>query len=85
MARSLRDRRRQVRNVYLNWKGKYHCKDEKYNIMVLDLTGVSGSLVGVGVLGVSRSANDSLKSGPSFQFSPLGLYPGIHCSDAALH
>ena len=52
MARSLRDRRRQVRNVYLNWKGKYHCKDEKYNIMVLDLTGVSGSLVGVGVLGV---------------------------------
>ena len=49
----LRDRWRQVRNVYLNWKRNYHCKDEKYNIVVLDLTGVSGSLVGVGVLGVS--------------------------------
>ena len=43
--------------------------------MVLDLTGVSGSLVGVGVLGVIRSANDGLKSGPSFQFSPRELYP----------
>ena len=34
-------------------KGNIIAKDEKYNIMVLDLTGVSGSLVGVGVLGVS--------------------------------
>ena len=48
--------------------------------MVLDLTGVSGSLFGVGVLGVSWSANDDMKSGPSFQF--LHASSG---SDAALH
>ena len=62
-------------------KGKYNCKDEKYIIVVLDLTGVSGSLVGVGVLGVSRSANDETKSGPSYQFFHASC---IHCSDAAL-
>ena len=31
----------QVRNVYLNWKRKYSCKDVMKNIMVLYLTGVS--------------------------------------------
>ena len=60
-------------------KGNIIAKDEKYNIMVLDLTGVSGSLVGVCVLGVSRSATDGLKSGPSFQFSPRELYPLLRC------
>ena len=60
-------------------KGKYNCEDEKYNIVVLDLTGVSGSLVVVGVLGVSRSANDILKYGPSFQFLHASCIHWLRC------
>ena len=72
-----RDRWRQVRNVYLNWKGKYSCKDEMTNIMVLDLTGVSGSLVFVGVVGVSRSAMMTSSLSQDMSFSTRVLYTAV--------
>ena len=51
----------------------------KVQILVLDLTGVSGSLVGVGVLGVSRSAlrlsvRAELSISPR-EFGPLAQMP----------
>ena len=50
-------------------KGNIIAKDEKYNIMVLDLTGVSGSLVVVAVVGMSRSALKTSSQSQVISFS----------------